>query len=119
MECTNEHGNTIVVEKNQATELLYSNKRCTELEGLLSTARSASDANNNKAMGLSAQRQAFEDMIQPLISYIGEQLLDSSSFNKDIERMVADKLGDFTNDRDFANAVEEIVNGLNFQISVS
>ena len=118
MEYTNEHGNTTAVEANQATELLYSNKRCTELEGLLAVARSASDANNNKAVELSAQRQAFEDMLQPLISYIGEQLLDSSSFNKELERMVAEKLENFTNERDFVNAVEEVVNGLNFQISV-
>ncbi len=118
MEYTNEHGNTTAVEENQATELLYSNKRCTELEGLLAVARSASDANNRRAEALSAQRQALEDMLQPLISYIGDQLLDSSSFNKDVERMVADKLGDFTNDRDFVNAVEEVVSGMNFQISV-
>ena len=136
MEYSNEHGTTPTVDlqahiklatASEETQLLYSNtltrekvlnERCTELEGLLSTARSASDANNNKAVELSAQRQAFEDMLQPLISYIGEQLIDSSSFNKDVERMVDDTLRDFTNDRDFINTVEEVVNGLNFQISV-
>ena len=57
--------------------------------------------------------------IQPLIAYIGDQLLDSSSFTQELERMVAEKLENFTNERDFVNAVEEVVNGLNFQISVS
>ena len=112
---------------SEETQLLYSNtltrekvlsKRCTELEGLLSTARSASDANNRRAEALRTRRQALEDMLQPLIAYIGDQLLESLSFNNGLSAIIDGKFDDVMNDRDFTSAVEEAVQGLSFEISV-
>ena len=136
MEYSNEHGTTPAVElqahiklatASEETQLLYSNtltrekvlsERCTELEGLLGTARSSADANNRRAEALLTRRQALEDMLQPLIAYIGDQLLESLSFNNGLSAIIDDKLTNVMNDRDFTSAVEEAVQGLSFEIRV-
>ena len=119
------HSAEIEAHLNTATREKILNERLDELVAELK-ALSKTNAENQLSRNAADQRaktahekrQAVEEMLEPLVDYLSAKLLDNRAFADNLDSLVADKMGDFANDRDFTNAVEEAVGNLSFEVVV-
>lgn len=130
MEYTNEHGSTPAVElQAQYDELnraacaeiaahATTAARCEELQSLLDNQKRATEVQERSAKNYATKADDLEAMLAPLVSYIGEALLESGGFQRQLQELVNDQVRDSFGDREFCDAVGDAVGNLSFEVNV-
>jgi septal ring factor EnvC (AmiA/AmiB activator) len=101
--------------EDKITEL---RQKIDDLQTQLSMAKQSAEASDRSATRYAERLDAVTAFMEPLVAYIGEHLLENSSFISYLHDAIADKIQNGFESRDFERAVEDAISNLTFEVSI-